>query len=665
MELPRDPVVLPQARRYSRTFPSLQSKKFQSENQIIIEIPAIDRTYLTKDVKLYFDFDIAYQEASDATLTTIFQNLRHNLNASQEWNDYAYSFFGFENTSSGVQSKNPFYAYTKPYPTFDINGAYSLISRLQVYSYLNNTLLEDIPQHDLLTAQFADFWLSDNRERPYGAYTDEYTQDGLIRKPPCSQIYPLDSSILEEAMRIDYIEISANPNTNTATVKGKTRYVTMKCQLDLFSFLGRFSDKFCPLHNGFRLVLTLTDFNNAVVFNTLYGNNQLIYKPAGDLLEAEDTLTILNIVLNGPHTFSNDNNKICLVTPTGRYTFQVPVGVTVTDQISTVVSAINDAIQPYFGCMEASDDGLTIVSYDGPFYLDISKTTLIQFDRNVLKHNQYSSPSPNYLKTTTLDSKLLSATVSNVHIKADLLEVSPELDKGVDKLIYAKSYKYQKNFYPYSGFSTSNVVDTIRPPVANEILPKLKSITKVFVGQRPIRSLTDKGFQRLGYRIKNYISSGRLLYDSSEVCNLSNNEEAWESYQTCCNYPLDFYINKTDFILDEDETIGTGGQQTRIATDGLAQRCQNYSTNPYTQKEWWSGLGSLSTLYQGRYLLAFDARIPGAVDNAIAGIDSSKAKLEYELKSDSTTCWKVDIDVFVEHDAFIHVDPGKTTSVSF
>lgn len=664
MELPRDPVILPQARRYSRTFPSLQGKKFSSGNQITIDIPAIDRTYLSKDVKLYFDFNITYQEASDETLTYIFQNLRNGLNIEDSWNNYAYSFFGYENKDSTTQVKNPFYAYTKPYPTFDINGAYSLISRLQVFSYLNNTLLEDIPQHDLLTAEFADFWLSDNRERPYGSYTDEYTQQGLIRKQPCSYIYPLDSSILEEPLATESITISFDSNNNNASVKGKPRTVTMKCQLDLFSFLGRFSDKFCPLHNGFKLVLTLADFKNAVGFNTMYGHNELTYKPAGKIGNSVDSLNLSSYFMNyTSHNFDVTNNKLCIITDTTTYTFEIPVNATTNGTQGAFEVLLDNAIRPYFNAMVSNGDLILSSYHSGPFKIDMNKTTLLEFDN--VRRDIYSVRSLNYFRTTSLDSKLLTASVSNVHLKADLLEVTPELDRGIDKMVYSKSYKYQKNFYSYPGFSSSNVVDIVRSPVVNEILPKLKSITKVFVGQRPVRGSNDIGFQKLGYRIKNYISGGRLLYNNTEVCNLSTDEEAWESYQTCSANPLDFYINKTDFTVDEDETIGTGGQQTLIQNNGLMQTCLINSGKEYTVQRWWGGLSSLSTLYQGRYLLAFDARIPGATENAIAGIDSSKAKLEYELKSDSTTCWKVDIDVFVEHDAFIHVDPGKTTSVSF
>jgi hypothetical protein len=78
-----------------------------------------------------------------------------------------------------------------------------------------------------------------------------------------------------------------------------------------------------------------------------------------------------------------------------------------------------------------------------------------------------------------------------------------------------------------------------------------------------------------------------------------------------------------------------------------------------------SSYSPLSTLHQGRYLLAFDTRIPGATENSIAGIDSSKAILEYEIVPETDVCWKVNIDIFVEHDAFLHIDPGKSTSVTF
>jgi hypothetical protein len=682
MELPREPTIVPQARRYSRTFSAIQGKAFRERDQIVVEIPRIDRTYLTKNVKLYFDFDLSYQEASQTTLESIFTDLKGTISASSTGaRDYAATFFGFRyNTVSSkferVTSTNPAYAYTKPIPTFDINGPYGLINRIQVFSYLNNTLLEDVQEHDLLTAQFADFWLQKENidvNRPYMSDTaTNYDYQNPMRKQPCANIFHQGSSVMVEPFIIQ----NFSATTTTSTIIPATKNVSLKCELDLFSFLGRFSDKFVPLHNGFKIVFTLSKFTDCIKFNTMYGDNTAFYRRYLQGYKATGTDAGASI------TVASGSNKVALVSsydPTGAVEI-----ITLTDGTYTPSQLATEMDKWLSNRYSVGTSGNKLVIASGKsFYIDTELTTVVAG----LSGASYSTDT-SFAGFTKLDPTITSASISNLYIKGDLLEVSPELDSQVDKMVYFQSYKYQKDFFPYEDFTTGLILnDGQREPFTRRILPDLKSITKVYVGQRPVTYPSQEGRQQLGFRIKNYAKGGRLLFNKTEVCNIANDQEAWAALQNCMPMPLDPYLNFQDFTLQEESASGTDGNQMTVPTQSLrdmvdksiAYTSFGTSTN-LNYSGWFPGYSGvavnsagttyvpylqLTTLNQGRYLLAFDTRIPGATQNAVAGIDSSKNVLEYEIIPDDDVCWKVNIDVFVEHDAFIHVDPGKSTSVTF
>lgn len=193
MELPREPTALPQARRYNRKFHAQQGKAFLQQDKVIIQIPRINHTYLTKDVKLHFDFDLSYLEASSQTWQNVASDLIGGFPTPATNIDglhHVTNFFSRDNDgvliTDNYRSIN---AYSKPIPTFDINGPYGLISRIQVYDYLGTTLLEDIPSHEVLTAQFADVWFDqENVDISRPRMVDETRRE--VRKQPCSTIFP-------------------------------------------------------------------------------------------------------------------------------------------------------------------------------------------------------------------------------------------------------------------------------------------------------------------------------------------------------------------------------------------------------------------------------------------------------------------------------------------
>lgn len=564
MELPREPTEIPQARRYARCFHGEQGKKFREQETITINIPRINNTYMSKDTKLHFDFDMIYQEASTATLNALFKDLaspfqEDSVLFNSDQAKVAWHFFGVDYIKNDLGNR-AINVYTKPIPSFDINGPYGLIKRIQVFDYLGNTLLEDVQEHDLLTAQFADFWFKDdNMEIDRPRITDFYestNQDTRVRKDPCARIFSSTSSFPMEKLAVSKFDI-VDDNDNITFESGdgivpSTIAISESYSLDLFSFLGRFSDKFVPLHNGFKVVFTLNKFTTPIIFNTPTGDCKVIYK------KADDTTT-----------------------PTG----------------------------------------------------------LMQ-----------------------LDPTILSSYISNVYIKSDLLEISPELDSKVDKIIHSQQYKYQKDFFSYK---FNGLVTGPRVPHVKRILPDLKSINKIFIGQRVFDNFTGK--QNLGFRIKNYTDRARLLFNKAEVAKQENILESYCSLEQAMQNRFDDYLDITDFCTELFDPNGTAGQQLPIVTYAKRAYIDQYTKNNPSLTEWWPGFysGYLTTQSQGRFLIAFDTRIPGATSNSVAGIDSSKNILEYELSSDSELCQKADIDVFIEHDSFIMVEPGKSTTVNF
>lgn len=899
MELPREPTALPQARRYNRKFHAQQGKAFLQQEKVTIQIPRINHTYLTKDVKLHFDFDLSYLEASSNTWENVASDLIGSFPTPATNIDglnHVTNFFSRDNDGVLITDNyRPINSYSKPIPTFDINGPYGLISRIQVYDYLGTTLLEDIPSHEVLTAQFADVWFTEENvdiHRP--RMVDETRRE--VRKQPCSTIFPssydpylapisvsrfepiggwtltgtnkaypaiggkttlgsplsfssplsingtnnvfiindgfdanitfvmpqpqsfsniddlvnylngffetpygirfyatndsrlaiwkdsgiytpyivatsggstanatfgfpvtqtffsqdvntqirilqgtkvttatIPTGFYETTVRLanavsnalppdftvvavgNYIQIRHNrtftlddfldgstinqtlgfslggatavqsPITGYDIISAPVKVPTLHCQVDLFSFLGRFSDKFVPLHNGFQLVLTLSDFTDAVVFNTPFGDNSLHYRRYGKYKFVKTTDGDYD-GLNDDRIVDGTNDTLILQTSLDKTNpikiINIPHA---TYSPTTLSNKITQLLSPFivasFQPDGLSDDGWFTLSSTGDFkiFSTSTLTSLLGLDSEL--QNLESISDVDYMGYTTLDSSITSAKISSVYLDTDLLEITPDLDGQVDKMVYAQAWKYQKDFFPYQDFTTANVSDGNRHPFVKRIIPDLKSITKVFVGQRPVIYPKSKGRQQLGFRIKNYTDSGRLLYNKTEVCSIHGAHEAYTKFKSALGKGLDDYLTMDDFETEEETAFGTNGNQLNILPeDRTTSFLVNIGDLPYATTGWWPGLSGisqdasgnqtrfvqlLSTLFQGRFLLAFDTRIPGATANSIAGIDTTKSVLEYEIRSNSDTCWKVNIDVFVEHDSFIFVDPGKSTSVSF
>lgn len=560
MQLPQAPTEIQQVRKYTRDFKADRSRVYTDNDVIRINIPPIDKTYLTKNSKLYFDYDLSYNEGTIAELQTIFDGLKDTTLANP--NKPSYGFFGFVDATTKDPTLKPYNVASKIIPTMDINGAYGLISRIQVHDYLGNTLLEDVPNHDLLTATMNEFWFDDKSNsllRPEVYGNEGILMPTAIRKTPCT--LPFNTIDDLDLFLGTAWNVTFNNMTNTITSYSAKVLPTLRCSLDLVSFLGILSDKFVPLHNGFTISITVNKANIPICFNSFW---------------AED--------------FLNSDGKV------------------------------------------------------------------------LLKGWNTYSPSPDP-QTFTVTPSIQSSTISNVVLTTELLELSSELDTKVEKIIHTKMFKYQLDFLPTGSTDT-------QLSYRRRVLPSLKSLNKVIIGQR----YKPSGFryQKNGYRIKNFVEKTNLEYNKSVVSKITNSVEAFDKV-TNAYKNLPSYLQYSDFNVDE-KFMASGLQRWNplsFYTVELLTR-QTVATDAdsikwFNKDMFYPDIYVSDTRYgfQGKYLIVHNCSIPGATPNSVAGIDTSSNVVEYTLESSSKDVQSVNVDVFLEHDAFIHVDPGKATAVSF
>ena len=542
MQLPKEPTVLPRGRTYTRSFEPETGKVYRSGSQLVIQVPPIDRTYLTKATQLHFSTVLTYKEAKAQELHDWFKQMTQIDKDTFRQNGYETARFN------------------QPLPMLDINGPYGLISQLDVYDYLGTTLLETIVSHDVLTATLTDYWFQDSELELNRPIIQDLS--GNVRKRP--------GSLMSNLSRADYQQSGWGFTLSGNNVVDGTKTTTANYSINLVSFLGMLSDSFVPLHNGFTIKFTVNNPSKCIhITNSLNGVNLL------------------------------GNNE-------GSYKSQ----------------QITPSIVDYY--------------------------------------------------------------ISNAVLRTRLLEVPVEVDDKVNKLVFTKQFKYNPSMIPIktSSYEKSATAVNPRPDVSYENWGKytarlpveVKSLTKVFVAVRPLyRPEYENCMQLLGYRITNNIQKASLLLDKAVLVDIVNPLEANYQAKTALGIGLDPIYNYEDFTIANMSSLGTQGKCAYIYSAeeyGLSEAAGSqdlggvYPTALVANGEY-SNFFQLQNTQQGKFLWAFDLRLPGYEANAVMGIDSSERILELQLESNIAKTERHIIDIFAEYDALIHVEPGKLTTVSF
>ena len=164
----------------------------------------------------------------------------------------------------------------RPYPTLDTNGPYGFISSLEVYDYLGNTLIEKIPDHDLLTAIWTDLDNSTETKQTILRTNILNSVDDLsITKPSCSYLVKGDRNT--PFLQSPAATTTANTWTEETTSAALITLPQISFGIQLYSFLGKLSEKFVPLHNGFTIKFYLNRREDVIAFNTQQPGNVISY----------------------------------------------------------------------------------------------------------------------------------------------------------------------------------------------------------------------------------------------------------------------------------------------------------------------------------------------------------------------------------------------------
>lgn len=548
MDIPRPITVVPQSRRYTRRFMSDQAKTFYEGDTVYIQIPPIDRGYLTKNQKLHFTVDLEFLAMSQQKYATMLWDMVNenkcitflqggNVNLTQPESDWLNAVV----QKMGIHS--PLNAYFNVVPAMDINGPYGFIESIQVRDFLGGTVLEDIPNHHLLTAQFADIWFKHENLYPYRPRCTDPTTN-LVRKASSISLdgpsFPFDID--------DPLPATINVTTAGITVTPITDKLSMEFNIDLYSMLHKLSSAFVPLHNGFTLAFKL---RNNITFETVLPNKNIVYKR--------------NISLTYPCGF------------------------------------------------------------------------------------------------VTADPSITSFSVSSIYLQTEILELSPELDQQVDKIIHYQGWKYQQNYLP--------ALTGKRALYTQRLYPELKSVNRVYIGQR--KQLTDYP----SIRVRNNVVEAELQYNKAVVnsCHsLSEFEAAWSREKP------DEYLSTADFSANLDYTgprlffspyLLVSGQTVMTAVGvypgsaGINASLTTARLEPGGYLNW--DYNDTGLNLQGRFLIIFDCKIPSTSEEVVAGVDTTRNALEYQITFGTATNQNVALDCFILHDAVVTVVPGKHTDVSF
>lgn len=235
------PPTMPQARSYLFKQQSTQSS-YDSSNQVVqINIPRLQRSYLTKDSYLSFRLNAPSTDTASA---------------------------------GGV--------------CFDTPGAFGVIDKIEIYDYLGSTLLESTSGHGQLMALLMDL---DTNIAEMGTHFNSIagtqgTEIVAADAPAASASYSqTDTSASALAINELKSKVTHQYPTHGYRFASDTKLDAnskFEFAIPLFSFLGLLSNKFVPLHNGFTIMITL--------------NPTRLY--TGSEASAEWNFTVSNVYMN-------------------------------------------------------------------------------------------------------------------------------------------------------------------------------------------------------------------------------------------------------------------------------------------------------------------------------------------------------------------------------
>lgn len=218
------PATMPQSRSYMFKQTAALSN-YKPKEVIQINLPRLQRSYLTKDSYLEFEVEFSW-------------------------------------TSTAVQQAL----------SLDTPGALGLIDRIEVYDYLGSTQLESTAGFGQLVALLQDTCINTSEfgthwELTSGGQTPTITSDWERWGTSAENSAKVQGALsrVQQAQTGEILDGADWKDEVTASVALGTRTVRRRYHLPLFSFLGLLSPKYAPLHNGYTIMITLQSKENALI----------------------------------------------------------------------------------------------------------------------------------------------------------------------------------------------------------------------------------------------------------------------------------------------------------------------------------------------------------------------------------------------------------------
>jgi hypothetical protein len=224
------PPTMPQARSY--LFKQQSTMTLYDPGQTIqINIPRLQRSYLTKDSYLKFRLAVRFSDI--------------------------FSYLDGETTKYGIAAQ----------PCLDIGGAQTIFDKIEVFDYLGSTLLESTAGFGQLASCLTDLGYGLEDGSFHGTITEGHAafpiiKDDLIKTPVTATF------MKPGAQTHGYAFTCQAPSATTYEVEN-VNFVDFA--IPLFSFLGVLSPKYAPLHNGFTINLTLNNLSNMLGYSLVEG----------------------------------------------------------------------------------------------------------------------------------------------------------------------------------------------------------------------------------------------------------------------------------------------------------------------------------------------------------------------------------------------------------
>lgn len=657
------PPSMPQARSYLFRQQSTLST-YDPEQQIQINVPRLQRSYLRKDSYLQFRLNGQYQP----NLTSNNSNTSTNTGSRQYYPDLA----------------------------LDDAGAWGLFERIEIFDYLGSTVLETIdglPQlMSLLLDMGPEFTDPDHAGQITSGLQQQYT--ATLQR---------DANIRQTITSTGDITFPLNLPATTLSFKVGTTAYTATIAAD-----AAVADVI-ELVNNVNLGLAQTNSNVMATYSGT-GKLQLVLPYGGGVTSTTLSLTTADATLKlaAGNAVAATNSNIVSQAGIGLPFYQGGMPVVTTGFITTSSTKefsyqFSIALPSFLGFLSKKlvplHNGFTIVltlaSKYKPFFIAPKQCPLITFApsttttttaigtssttaaavniENTIEPQVGRSFNPNQAKTF-LDPTTFWWQLSDVSLVCNILELGPiaesmilSTSQGQPLILHTKQMRY------YRGNVTQAQSEFHLPLNLN-----VSSLTNILWFMRPSEVEDNLRYQSYAGRVKNYLQRWEFQYGST-VLPQSNGIQSMYMANPTTNTGGSFTGDFTNNGFTECITELLKARPTKPEKGRLSM--YNLNNNAYPGIGAWSILactpwktidptGEASAALP-KFACGLNLELaPGKVGDLISGLNTNGMNTSirgYFHPSNLSSSSKFDsiIDSYAEYDAFINISPGIATTVSF